>query len=298
MKPQSITLYCNWSTMNLLDLIQRDQNLLPWAEGEKIPWNDPDFSKRMLKEHLTQQHDAASRRTPKIKKHVDWIDKTLLADGPSRILDLGCGPGLYAARLAARGHTISGIDFSPASIDYAAKHAPENCSYTLGDVRTTDFGSGYDLVMFIYGEFNVFKPTDARLILQKVYAALKPGGQIVLEIHTMDVVEQMGNQPSTWYSAETGLFSDRPHLCLMETFFDAEQTIATERFLIIDAATGQVTRYAASTQAYDEEQIESMLREACFEDVHFFPSLTGKVDSSASEFFAVTAFRPLSEKTP
>lgn len=278
--------------MNLLELIQRDPHPQPWAEGEKIPWNDPDFSQRMLKEHLTQQHDAASRRTPKIKKHVEWIDKTLLSDGPSRILDLGCGPGLYAARLAARGHTVRGIDFSPASIEYAAKHSSENCSYTLGDVRTTGFGSDYDLVMFIYGEFNVFKPADAHLILQKACAALKPGGRIVLEIHTVDVVEQMGNQPSTWYSSESGLFSDRPHLCLMETFFDAEQTIATERFLIIDAETSQVTRYAASTIAYDELQIESMLQEAGFEDVCSFPSLIGKVDPGATDFFVVTASRP------
>jgi len=278
--------------MNLIDLIQRDQNLQPWAEGEKIPWNDPAFSQRMLKEHLTQAHDAASRRTVKIKKHVAWIDKFILAGQPSQILDLGCGPGLYAAKLTTRGHVCRGIDFSPASIEYAVKHAPENCSYTFGDVRTTDFGSGYDLVMFIFGEFNVFKPAEARLILQKACAALKPGGKILLEVHAPETVEQIGSQPATWYSAESGLFSDRPHLCLMETFWDAEKTVATERFFIIDAASGEVRRYAASTQSYDEEQITSMLEEAGYGEVAFFPSLTGKPVNEADEFFVVCASRP------
>ena len=279
--------------MNLLDLIHRNPQPEPWAEGEKIPWNDPAFSQRMLKEHLTQKHDAASRRTVKIKKHIEWIDRIILAARPSRILDLGCGPGLYAARLATRGHVCRGIDFSPASIDYAVKHAPENCSYTLGDVRTTDFGAGYDLVMFIFGELNVFKPTDIRLILEKACAALKPGGKILLEIHLPEVVEQMGNQPSTWYSAESGLFSAAPHLCLMETFWDEANTIATERFFIVDAASGEVTRYAASTQAYDEGQITSMLRETGYGGIAFSPTLTGQPASEADEFYAVSASRSL-----
>jgi 2-polyprenyl-3-methyl-5-hydroxy-6-metoxy-1,4-benzoquinol methylase len=277
--------------MNLLDLIQRTPNLQPWAEGEKIPWNDPAFSQRMLKEHLTQAHDAASRRTVKIKQHVAWIDEVILAGQPAQILDLGCGPGLYASKLATRGHTCRGIDFSPASVEYAVKHAPENCSYTFGDVRTTDFGSGYDLVMLIFGEFNVFKPAEACLILQKACAALKPGGKILLEVHLPEVVEAMGNQPSTWYSAASGLFSAEPHLCLMETFWDAEKTVATERFFIIDAASGEVTRYAASTQSYDEDELTEMLETAGFENVEMFPSLTGKASATGDDFFAVCASR-------
>jgi len=45
--------------VNLTDLINRKMPE-PWAE--KIPWDDPAFSERMLKEHLSQEHDAASRR--------------------------------------------------------------------------------------------------------------------------------------------------------------------------------------------------------------------------------------------
>jgi len=124
--------------MKLLDIFQRNTTPRPWAEGEKIPWNDPTFSRRMLKEHLSQKHDAASRRTAKIKKQVDWIHNFVLGGKPSRILDLGCGPGLYSARLSALEHACRGIDFGPASITYALEHAPAGCSYTLGDIRTTD----------------------------------------------------------------------------------------------------------------------------------------------------------------
>jgi hypothetical protein len=55
--------------MNLLDLIRRTGIPEPWSEGEKIPWDEPGFSERMLKEHLSQEHDAASRRSEKIGFH-------------------------------------------------------------------------------------------------------------------------------------------------------------------------------------------------------------------------------------
>jgi len=264
--------------MNLLDIFHRNGMPAPWTEGEKIPWHDPAFSQRMLKEHLSQRHDAASRRMGTIKKHVDWIHSFILDGKPSHILDLGCGPGLYTTRLTALGHACYGIDFSPASIEYAVKHALEGSTYTLGDIRTTDFSSGYDLVMLIFGEFNVFKPEDARLILNKACIALNPGGKLLLEVSTFDAVYELGNQPATWYSAENELFADAPHLCLMESFWDEEGAVATERYFIVDVASGEVTRYAASTQAYENEELAKMLLQAGFQAPEFHPSLTGKPD--------------------
>ncbi len=109
--------------MNLLDLVQRVPTPTPWSEGDNIPWNDPAFSMRMLREHLSQEHDAASRRTEKIETHIAWIHREWLPKRPSRILDLACGPGLYTSRLARLGHACIGIDYSPASIAYAEETA-------------------------------------------------------------------------------------------------------------------------------------------------------------------------------
>ena len=83
--------------MNIKQLITRIETPEPWSEGEKIPWNDLEFSERMLEYHLAQEHDLASRRYEIIDRHVDWIHKKL--GKPSKILDLACGPGLYSIRL-------------------------------------------------------------------------------------------------------------------------------------------------------------------------------------------------------
>jgi SAM-dependent methyltransferase len=286
----------NWieDLMNILDVVHRCDVPEPWAEGEKIPWDDPEFSRRMLHEHLSQDHDWASRKMVTIDRHVEWIRQQLPAGGSTRVLDLGCGPGLYASRLAAGGQECVGIDFSPASIEYARQVAQREhlaCSYRQEDVRRADFGTGYGLVMFVYGELNVFRPEEASGILEKAHAALQPGGTLVLEVHTFEVVKEIGLGSPSWYSTAAGLFSARPHLCLQENFWDAARSAATERYYILDAETGEVIRYADSIQAYTQEEYLSLLKNAGFVDVKIFPSLTGEEDPTQAHLFVLLAHK-------
>ena len=48
--------------MQILDIINRIIPPRPWTEGDNVDWNNLDFSKRMLKEHLAQDHNHASRQ--------------------------------------------------------------------------------------------------------------------------------------------------------------------------------------------------------------------------------------------
>jgi hypothetical protein len=62
----------------------------------------------------------------------------------------------------------------------------------------------------------------------------------------------------------------------MESFWDDGQAVTTERYFIVDAASGEVTRYAASTQAYTNERLIEMLKNSGFQSLVIYPSLTGK----------------------
>lgn len=86
--------------MNLLELTLLSGQYNDRETGGKIPWNDPDFSRRMLENHLSQEHDWASRKLSVIEQQVDWIARQLPVG--ATILDLGCGPGFYTQRLAQR----------------------------------------------------------------------------------------------------------------------------------------------------------------------------------------------------
>jgi SAM-dependent methyltransferase len=247
-------------------LIHRDRKTAAW---QKIPWHDADFSRRMLRVHLSQVHDLASRRLSIIDQQVDWIHHKVLQAQPATVLDLGCGPGLYIDRLVRWGHTCKGIDISPASIAYARQeHAGE---YVLGDVRSVDFGAGYDLVAMIYGELNAFAPDDARRIVEKAHEALRAGGRLLLEVSPYAAVVDLGAQPATWHTAEGGLFSDDPYLCLEESRFEVDRAITD--YYVFGSGADEPQRYTTMHQAYTDDEYRHLL--GAFRQVTRYPSLTG-----------------------
>lgn len=268
------------TNVRLADIVNRTPSPMPWEEGEKIPWNDPDFSRRMLAFHTGQANDAASRRADIIDRHVGRIHDAVLSGRPSRVLDLGCGPGLYTERLARHGHMCTGVDFGPASIAYAREQAAADtlaCTYHEADIRTlADLPlEPVDLVMLIYGEFNVFRREDALRILASARRLLRPGGHLLLEPHTFDLVRKVGKEPASWYSSPSGLFHEGPHLLLKENRWDAEAKVAIERYYVVDAATGDVTLHASSMQAYTPEAYTELLAEAGFCAPRWYASLAG-----------------------
>jgi SAM-dependent methyltransferase len=249
----------------------------------------------MLKEHLTQDHDLASRRTGLIDRQVEWLNAAVLSHQPARVLDLGCGPGLYTSRLARFGHTCTGIDFSPASIRHAQETARREglaCTYLLEDLRRAEYGSGFRLALLLYGEFHVFSPASISLILRKAFHALEPGGVLVLEPQPLESTRAIGLASDSWYTSLSGLFSDQPHLALEEHFWYEDRSTAVVRYAVIDAARGEVTLYSSSYQGCTSDQLRSLLQEHGFENVAFYPSLLGEPHPDLQGFIAVTAQKP------
>jgi len=285
--------------MKLIDILHRKPVPDPWSEGDNIPWNEPGFSQRMLKEHLTQDHDLASRKFDRINQHVDWIHHDVLSEKPAKILDLCCGPGLYANRLARLGHQCIGIDYSPASITYAKNNASKEklgCTFREADIREADYGGDYDAAMLIYGELNVFRITDARMILKKAYTALSPGGVLILEPHTYECVRDLGDRKPSWYTSDSGLFSPAPHIGLEESFWDQDHAVTTNRYFIVDAKTSEVVKHAQSLQAYTNREYQALLGECGYTNISFHPSLSGKPDPQQSHLMAILAEKSI-EKT-
>jgi SAM-dependent methyltransferase len=228
----------------------------------------------MLREHLAQDHDMASRRFARIDRHTNWIHEHVLSGKPSRILDLACGPGFYGQRLAELGHSVRGIDFGPASIEYARNHQPEygEVEYVLDDLRTVEFGRDYDVVMFVYGEFNVFPRSDAEKILARSFQALRVGGKLLIEAHTLEQVERTGCEENTWFKGEWGLFSDKPHLCLVANYWFQERRVAVTEFIVVDTTTADAEKYINALQGYTHDEYRSLLRGAGFDSIRVCPA--------------------------
>ena len=154
-------------------------------ETTGIPfWDDEYISKSMLALHLNPDVESASRTHEFIDRSADWIVSWSGKPG-GKILDLGCGPGLYSRRFADKGFNVTGIDFSKRSIAYANEHfGDEKSEFICQDYLTIDYDGEYDLAVIIYCDFGVLSPENRTALLKKIYRGLKPDGLFIVDVLT------------------------------------------------------------------------------------------------------------------
>jgi len=111
----------------------------------------------------------------------------------------------------------------------------------------------------------------------------------VIEVHTEDHVRSLGLRPSRWFTAESGLFSASPHLCLFESAWIEEQRAAVERYFVIDARSAAVSCFSITSQAYSAAEYDELLSAAGFSDVRRYPSLLGSDQASGDGLFVLAA---------
>jgi SAM-dependent methyltransferase len=228
----------------------------------------------------------ASRAPDVIAEHVAWLLELLSAepapDGRTRhVLDLGCGPGLYAPAIARGGLRYTGIDFGPSAVAHARELAvrehldgatfheadltalPEDLLAALGPV---------DVATFWFGEFNSFPPDQARAILDAVARAIGPNGLLVLEYQPWDLFAK--DSSTSWEAHPRSVFGDTPHLWLQEHHWDEERQAEIIVFWILDGTTGALHRHTQCHQAYRDEDLIALLAAAGFDEPTFFAPIT------------------------
>lgn len=104
--------------------------------------------------------------------------------GARKVLDIGCGTGVFALLLADRGVEVVGIDPAGASLDVArAKPGADRVRWIHGDA--TDLPSPPLQVDLVTMTANVAQaitdPEGWRRTLAGAYEALRPGGHLVFE---------------------------------------------------------------------------------------------------------------------
>ncbi|MEM7113001.1 MAG: class I SAM-dependent methyltransferase [Chloroflexota bacterium] len=278
---------------HLWRIYRRPERPLAWEYRANLPWNDPDFSARMLREHLDESHGAASRVAAERLRQIDWLWEKLELQAGQRLFDVTCGPGLYAVEFAKRGVVVDGVDFGPAAIAYARELAQENgvadrCTFIEQDIHAMTVEEGvFDAAILIYGQLAVMTKEEAQEVLHKIGRSLCPGGKLCLELLHPDKVDK--KESNWWYTGESGLWGDAPFLHLGERFWDEAEKTAVERYQIIHLETGDFTDIQLCDRMYTPQEIEEMLKTAVFQHVTPYPAWDGLDFYDADEWIAYVA---------
>lgn len=113
------------------------------------------------------------------------------ARGSLRVLDLACGFGRIANRMALLGHQVTGVEYQPGFLEIARREAGQvgvQVDYRQGDMRQIDFPPEFDRALMIFNSFGYFTDDENRDILRRVARALKPGGLLGFDIANRDAV--------------------------------------------------------------------------------------------------------------
>ena len=180
-------------------------------------WDDEHISAQMLKAHLDPEGEAASRSHAFMDRSAEWIAQIAPPQAFVRLLDLGCGPGLYAQRFAQRGYQVTGVDLSARSLQYAREHAQGmKIRYLQGDYRRMALGETFDLVTLIYCDYGVMSPEDRLRVLANARHHLRPGGRMVMDVFST-AYEAKFTPYQRWQDCpEGGFWRAQPHIVLEE----------------------------------------------------------------------------------
>ena len=152
-------------------------------------WTNEHTSKQMLEYHLNESIDVSSRNKSFIERSVGWIVTQFGVDNKSEIADFGCGPGLYATKLAEQGAKVNGVDFSENSLRHAKQVAKEeglDIDYIHANYLDFETSKKFDLITMIMCDFCALSPDQRKIMLTKFYSLLKPGGSVLLDVHSLN----------------------------------------------------------------------------------------------------------------
>lgn len=100
-----------------------------------------------------------------------------------RGLDVGCGTGALASRLAQAGYDMTGVDPSEGMLEVLRERAPAIRAMKASGTDLPFDNESFDLVLSVATMHHVADPTDVRLVLAEMVRVAKPSGRILVWDH-------------------------------------------------------------------------------------------------------------------
>jgi SAM-dependent methyltransferase len=252
-------------------------------------WTDEHTSEQMLKYHLNEDIDVSSRKAAFIDRSVEWIASYFNIGAGTKIADFGCGPGLYATRLARIQADVTGIDFSKRSIQYAREVAAReglSINYVNRNYLEYETDERYHLVLMIMCDFCALSPAQRKVMLGKFQTFLEPGGKVLLDVYSLNAFEQREEKALYETNLLDGFWAANKYYGFASTFKYEGEKVVLDKYSIIEA--GRRRTIYNWFQYFNSEALEREFAECGFAIEEKFCDVAGTpFDSKANEFAVV-----------
>ena len=256
-------------------------------------WTDPHIAQQMLKTHLNQNTDRASRRLPFIEASVAWLQERFNIDPGTRVADFGCGPGLYTTRLAKLGAEMTGIDFSANSLEYARETAViQNLSIDYIHTNYLNYSSDnrFDLILLIFCDFCALSPTQRQQLLGIFREHLAEGGAIVLDVHSLVEFAKFEEGASYGRRQYDDFWTDEDYFDFINQFkYEAERVTLDKYSIFTPTRTFAIYNWL---QYYDQESLEAEFAANGLAITSWHANVAGEPFDPQSPTIAIVAQKP------
>jgi ubiquinone/menaquinone biosynthesis C-methylase UbiE len=145
------------------------------------------------------------------------------------VLDVGCGHGALANRLAARGCHVIGLDTSTVFLTRAradATAAGVSVEYVTGDMRELPWNAHFDRVVNWSTAFGYFDDATNRAVLEGMARVLRPGGRLAMDLDNLTKFLATYSPSRVVAARDNGdMLVDRYHLDALTARFEAQRTV-------------------------------------------------------------------------
>lgn len=192
-----------------------------------------------------------------------------------KVLDLGCGTGTFALRLAAVGHEVVAVDPSSMMINYA-RHRPgaSEVEWIVGDAASAQNRAPFDVVTMTGHAFQcLLTDEEVQATLRTVYEDLGAGGTFMFETRN-----PVARPWTTWTPALSARSIQSDKHGHVEVFHDciavAEPFVEFETYYVFGRDnTQQISKSRLRCTSRDE--LGSRIKLAGFREIEWFGNWSG-----------------------
>jgi cyclopropane fatty-acyl-phospholipid synthase-like methyltransferase len=256
-------------------------------------WTDKHTSKKMVEFHLDESVDISSRNRKFIERSVEWIISHFGVGESTRVIDFGCGPGLYTTLLAERKADVTGIDFSERSIRYARELATQkslNIQYILQNYLEFETDKRFELIMMIMCDFCALSPGQRKMILGKFLDVLEPGGSVLLDVYSLNAFEQREEAATYQCNLLDGFWSPEKYYGFLNTFKYEKEKVVLDKYTIIEKSRRRTVYNWL--QYFSRESLGKEFERNGFRIEGYYSDVAGTAFNPESAEFAIVAKKP------